>query len=191
MYVSTDAGTSWAPQLGLGLHNWLSVSLSRGGDRVAAVCYQCPIYTGYVAETQEVAVAGPPPPPFDPTVAYPVTLMFNRFAHGVSDGVPSFGLLELFVRTFKERNNILVVAAFKIGLPFNTISSSSGSSEYRVVFPLTELSVSQQFDFLQTLKAMAVKSTDNGYFICEGNYINNGDITAMLPNTAVVETVIF
>ena len=87
----------------------------------------------------------------DSIIQYPIVIEF----HSVCCGVPSEEPLILFIKTFKRKNKIKKITAYKIG-PLGR------EGEYNLGFKLNELNRAQKKSFIKKMKFLVLKLNDKG-----------------------------
>ncbi len=91
--------------------------------------------------------------------SYPVVISFGS----MGTGVPSEAPLVKFITEFKKKSKIKTISAVSIG-PFGR------EGEYKIAFPLTELSAAQSTRFIEKLTAVVAKMKDRGYASIERDF---------------------
>lgn len=105
---------------------------------------------------------------------YPLVVAFNSFANGVPDSKP----LEDYIKDFKKYYKIKSIAADQIG-PLGR------EGEYKLAFPLKELTKKQRNIFMRNVKNVVLKMSDRGSAELLQNY---SIIVSELPSRATITT---
>lgn len=113
----------------------------------------------------------------DSTLNYPIVVKFQS----ICCGVPSAAPLEKMIKTFKRKQRLKSISAFRIG-PLGR------EGEYVLAFPLLELNVIKREKFICKIKTIVPKMKDKGNAEFEINYSAN---TTLLPSRVTIEKIMY
>jgi hypothetical protein len=113
----------------------------------------------------------------DSTLNYPIVVKFQS----ICCGVPSASPLEKMISTFKRKQHLKKISAYKIG-PLGR------EGEYVLAFPLLEMSIKKRQKFIGKVKTIVPKMKDKGNAEFEINYSTN---TSSLPSSVNIEKIFY
>ncbi len=91
---------------------------------------------------------------------YPLAVLFNSECCGVPNSKPLLN----YIKTFRKKNKLKTISAYRIG-------PMGREGEYHLAFSLKELNKRQKPVFINGIKAVVATMKDRGYAQAEENYI--------------------